>query len=78
MSGTCKAPDRDVPKLVCGYPLPCPFHTAMIDLTGPLPEVQEPFTAGVSNSTRRALIEIAEALGEADATIGTVHQEKWQ
>ena len=22
----CQAPDRDVPGLVCGYPLPCPHH----------------------------------------------------
>jgi hypothetical protein len=28
---TCKHPDRDVPKLVCGYPLPCPHHTVVID-----------------------------------------------
>jgi len=27
----CKKPDRDVPKLVCGHPLPCPYHTAIID-----------------------------------------------
>lgn len=28
---TCRAPDRDQPKLVCGYPLPCPFHTVIIE-----------------------------------------------
>lgn len=22
----CEAPDRDVPALTCGYPLPCPHH----------------------------------------------------
>lgn len=27
----CERPDRDVPKLVCGYQLPCPHHTAIID-----------------------------------------------
>lgn len=26
---TCKKPDRDVPALVCGYPLPCPHHTVV-------------------------------------------------
>lgn len=31
MTHTCKQPDRDVPKLVCGYPLPCPHHTVMIN-----------------------------------------------
>lgn len=24
--GYCQAPDRDVRKLKCGYPLPCPWH----------------------------------------------------
>lgn len=27
----CQQPDRDVPKLTCGYPLPCPWHTAIIE-----------------------------------------------
>lgn len=22
----CQAPNRNVPELPCGYPLPCPFH----------------------------------------------------
>lgn len=30
-SSTCTKPDRDVPKLVCGYPLPCPHHTVVLD-----------------------------------------------
>ena len=28
---TCRHPDRDEPKLMCGYPLPCPHHTVIID-----------------------------------------------
>ena len=28
---TCRHPDRDEPKLMCGYPLPCPHHTVVID-----------------------------------------------
>ena len=32
----CKKPDRDVPELLCGYPLPCPYHTILID-TKPAP-----------------------------------------
>jgi len=27
---TCRHPDRDEPKLMCGYPLPCPHHTVII------------------------------------------------
>ena len=30
----CTQPDRDEPGLVCGYPLPCPWHTIMIDENG--------------------------------------------
>ena len=29
-SPTCRHPDREVPKLMCGYPLPCPHHTVII------------------------------------------------
>lgn len=28
---TCTKPDRDVPTLTCGYPLPCPHHTLVIE-----------------------------------------------
>lgn len=28
---TCTQPDRDNPKLQCGYPIPCPHHTFIID-----------------------------------------------
>ncbi len=27
----CQRPDRDVPGIVCGYPLPCPHHTVFVD-----------------------------------------------
>lgn len=27
----CQEPDRDEPKLICGYPLPCPFHSGKGD-----------------------------------------------
>ncbi|KKN09208.1 hypothetical protein LCGC14_1049030 [marine sediment metagenome] len=27
----CKQPDRNCPGLVCGYPLPCPWHTVVIE-----------------------------------------------
>jgi hypothetical protein len=38
---TCRHPDRDVPKLMCGFPLPCPWHTAIIhaDRTPPTVEI---------------------------------------
>lgn len=28
---TCNQPDRDVPAIKCGYPLPCPHHTLVIE-----------------------------------------------
>lgn len=28
----CKQPDRDEPRLKCGYPLPCPHHTLIADI----------------------------------------------
>ncbi len=31
----CDEPDRDVPKIKCGYPIPCPFHTAIMDAEDP-------------------------------------------
>ena len=32
MTLTCKQPDRDVPRMMCGYPLPCPHHTLIADV----------------------------------------------
>ncbi len=32
---TCNRADRDSPKLVCAQPLPCPYHTAILDLSKP-------------------------------------------
>jgi len=31
---TCAQPDRDVSAFVCGYPLPCPHHTAVLEISG--------------------------------------------
>ena len=30
----CKRSDRDVLKMVCGYPLPCPHHTYTLEPDG--------------------------------------------
>lgn len=27
----CNQPDRHVPAMKCGYPLPCPWHTVIVD-----------------------------------------------
>jgi hypothetical protein len=40
----CKHPDRHVPEIVCGHPLPCPYHTVIIDETGEVPVISIPVT----------------------------------
>ena len=41
----CKNPDRNVPEIVCGYPLPCPYHTVIIDMAAkPVPTITIPAT----------------------------------
>lgn len=62
---TCKQRDRHVPALTCGYPLPCPHHSATIELTPP-PTVTIPHALGKQdpNAKAVALVEIAEALAE--------------
>lgn len=69
----CQRPDRDVPGIVCGHPLPCPFHTAVIDTTGEVPTVTVPVSAipPISKGTLEALKDISLAIHEeldAEAT----------
>lgn len=59
---TCKHPDRDCPKLMCGHPLPCPWHTAKIDLTKNPPTIEIPITAEAAWNNRSRLAEIATKL----------------
>lgn len=58
---TCQRPDRDVPGLVCGHPLPCPYHTAVLDTTGEVPTMTIPVVSipPVSPGTLRALKQIS-------------------
>jgi hypothetical protein len=55
---TCTQPDHDEPRLVCGYPLPCPWHTVILETA----EVSIPATLPTSNATVSRLKEIADAL----------------
>lgn len=41
----CKRPDHDISSLVCGWPLPCPWHTVTIDTRSEPPTVTIPATA---------------------------------
>lgn len=44
-SRICQRPDHEVSELVCGYPLPCPWHTVVIDMKPTPPTVTIPATA---------------------------------
>ena len=62
---TCRHPDKDVPGLKCGHPLPCPWHTATI-----VPDADPPMVdtraADVTPGTVAHLFNIAHALREED------------
>lgn len=58
----CENPDRDCPRLKCGYPLPCPWHTAIIDETVRPSTVTIPVTAKAAQCASRRLNEIARVL----------------
>ena len=58
---TCRHPDRDCAKLMCGYPLPCPWHTVIVDLQADPPTVTIPVTSDALRHRER-LGDIADAL----------------
>lgn len=57
----CQRPDRDEARLTCGYPLPCPWHTAVIDGAN----VRLPKSV-VGISAVRALNRVASSLSETE------------
>lgn len=65
----CNKPDRDVPEIVCGYPLPCPWHTVTVDANANPPTLTIPVTspAAIDPKLRDALKEIAQAITEDEA-----------
>lgn len=58
---TCRHPDRDEPKLVCGYPLPCPWHTVTVDMQATPPTVTVPVTSDAMRPLQR-LGDVVDAL----------------
>jgi hypothetical protein len=62
MAATCTKPDHDVPSIICGYPLPCPWHTVVIDAAAG--DVTIPLASGAIGQEGR-LVEIADAIGFA-------------
>lgn len=63
----CQHPDRDVPGLVCGYPLPCPYHTVVIHADKTPTTVEISVTATRARRVRRQLENIARALSEEES-----------
>lgn len=58
---SCRHPDHDNARLVCGRPLPCPYHTAILDLQAqPVPTITIPVTsdAAMAMSARERLASI--------------------
>lgn len=65
----CKKPDRDFPGLICGFPLPCPYHTVIIDTTAkPVPTITIPATIpkAINQKTLSKLKKIAAILANGD------------
>ena len=62
----CKKPDRDVAGLICGYPLPCPYHTVVIHEDKQPPTIEIPATIApeVTPERLKTLKEIAKAIDE--------------
>ncbi len=66
---TCAQPDRHEPRIRCGYPLPCPYHTLVVEagrrrsrITGRKPRFH------ARPRTLADVIESLEALGSAVTT----------
>ena len=56
-------PDKPPKFLQCGHPLPCPWHTVVIDTAGP--RVVIPETAGLSQGQRTKLRRLAVEISDA-------------
>lgn len=67
----CERPDRDSPGIVCGHPLPCPYHTAVIDVTGEVPTVTIPVVSvpPVEKETLKVLKEISQVIHRAKTEV---------
>jgi len=56
----CNKPDRDVPGIQCGYPLPCPYHTVVIEKGN----VKIPKNLNLDKDTQDKIYEIENILFE--------------
>jgi hypothetical protein len=65
---TCRQPDRDSPKLLCGYPLPCPHHTAILHTDKRPPTIEIPVTATAAIAGRDRLADVLDTLTSEEAS----------
>jgi hypothetical protein len=63
----CDNPDHDNPRLVCGYTLPCPWHTATIHTNKDPVTVEIPVTAKRALRERSFLADVADIVAERKA-----------
>lgn len=61
---TCQQPDHDCPGLICGHPLPCPWHTIVFDTEGKRVEVPEDIAYKIKTGTLKKVIQVAKALSD--------------
>lgn len=59
---TCRHPDRHEPRLVCGYPLPCPHHTVTISGDNERVVLEQPQQVHIGEKTVSKLLDLAEAV----------------
>jgi len=60
----CDNPDHDFHRLVCGYPLPCLWHTAMIHTNKDPVTIEIPITAKRALRSRQFLAEVVDIVKE--------------
>ncbi len=59
----CEKPDRDVQGLKCGYPLPCPHHTIVLDVSQEAVTLRLPRAAEYpSRKAKKRLLAIGKAV----------------
>lgn len=70
MSKFCQRPDRDVSSLICGHPLPCPYHTVTIDTTTDPTILKVPVTSEPAHNPKmlKKLKDIARVIDDDNAT----------
>ena len=58
MNSYCQHSDRDFKNMKCGYPLPCPYHTVIIDTTRDEVKIKVPQNKSIDSKVYRRLRKI--------------------